>query len=164
MQGDAVWVDSLPASCDFTAVCDPTADFTLVAPVLSPPCPDKKWCGVINYIVCTRTHNAGPSFELIFMKFTCLLRVHPWVKSIVFGNNRPNGITNIGENVLPKSVFQLSFSRYGITVFNNLFLIEKVLFIFVVRRTLPQKWSFSLQIIFRGYFGKYYFFRKNCLM
>ncbi len=47
----------------------------------------------ILYYVCIRTHNAGCSFEPIFMKFIPSVRVHPQVNPIVFGNNRPNRST-----------------------------------------------------------------------
>ncbi len=99
---DAGWVDSLASSSDLTAVSDPTADFTLVMPDSTLLCPEKMIQG--NYL-CTRTYNTGASFELISMKFACLMRVHPWVNSIVFGNNRPHRTTNMGENVPPKPVF-----------------------------------------------------------
>ncbi len=39
------------------------------------------------------------------MKFTWLVRVHPWVNPIAFGNNWPNRTTDIGENVSLKPVF-----------------------------------------------------------
>ncbi len=44
-------------------------------------------------------------YEPIFMKLTWLVRAHPRVNSIIFGNNRPNSTTDMGENVPPKSVF-----------------------------------------------------------
>ncbi len=81
--GDAGWVDSLLAPSDITVVCGPTADFTLVTPVSSPACPEKN--SACNYL-CVRTYSTRTSFELIFMKFACLMRVHPWVNHIVFEN------------------------------------------------------------------------------
>ncbi len=44
-----------------------------------------------------RTHSKGCSFEPIFLKLTRLVQVHPWVKLIVFGNNRSNKTTGIGK-------------------------------------------------------------------
>ncbi len=44
-------------------------------------------------------YDTGRTFEPIFMKLTRLVRVYPRVNSIVFGNNRPNKTTYIGENV-----------------------------------------------------------------
>ncbi len=46
-------------------------------------------------------------FEPIFIKLTWLVRVHSWVNPVVFGNNRPNRATNMGENVPPKPVFRV---------------------------------------------------------
>ncbi len=54
--------------------------------------------------VCVRSYDTSRSFELIFMKFTRLVRVHPWVNPIVFGNNQPNRTTDMGENV-PQNQF-----------------------------------------------------------
>ncbi len=64
-QGDTGLVDSLPASSDIMTVYDPTADFTLVTPVSSPPCPEKM---VQDKYLCTRTYHTVASFELISMK------------------------------------------------------------------------------------------------
>ncbi len=41
-----------------------------------------------------------------------LVRVHPWMNPIVFGNNRPNRTTDMGENVPPKLVFRVKVRRY----------------------------------------------------
>ncbi len=57
--------------------------------------------------ICIRSYDIGRSFDPIFMKFTWLVRVHSWVNSIVFGNNRPNRTTDMGENVTPKPVFRV---------------------------------------------------------
>ncbi len=46
-------------------------------------------------------------FNPIFMKITWLVRVHSWVNLIVFGNNRPNGTTDMGENAPLKPVFRV---------------------------------------------------------
>ncbi len=75
--------------------------------VSCPPCPEKI---VQNNYLYARTYHTGASFELIFKKFACLMRANP----TVFGDNRPNRTTNMGENVTPKILFWLSFSRYGI--------------------------------------------------
>ncbi len=72
-QSDAGWIDSLPTSLDITAACDPLSDFTLVTSVPSPSCPEKI---VQDNYFCTRTYDTGHSFELIFIKFACLM-VHP---------------------------------------------------------------------------------------
>ncbi len=63
-------------------------------------------------------------------QFERIYAVQPWVKPIVFGNNQPDRITDIGENVPPKPIF-------------------------LHKLYLPK-------IIYRGYFGKYCFLRKNC--
>ncbi len=49
------------------------------------------------------------------MKFTRLVRVHSWVNSIVFGNNRPNRTTDMWENVPPNQFF--GFKSDGMGVF-----------------------------------------------
>ncbi len=77
----------------------------------------KRWVGVVTFLVlempdyesaiCIRTHDTGRSFEPIFMKFTWLVRVHSRVNPIVFGNNRPNRTTDVGENVAPELVFRV---------------------------------------------------------
>ncbi len=56
------------------------------------------------YILCIKTHDTGCSFGPIFMKFTWLVRVHPWVNPTAFGNNWPNKTTDM-ENVPPKTSF-----------------------------------------------------------
>ncbi len=110
-QCDTGWVDSFPTSNDITTDCCPTADFTLVTPISCPPCPEKM---VLGNCLCTRTYDAGARFELIFMKFACLMRVHPWVNPIVFGNNQLNWTCD------PKNqFFWLSFSRYRIFYVKN---------------------------------------------
>ncbi len=72
--------------------------------------PGQKWCRVIIYI-CVRPHDIGRHFELIFLKFTWLMQVHPWMNLVVFGNNRPNRTINIGEN---EPLFGFLFSQYWI--------------------------------------------------
>ncbi len=58
--------------------------------------------------ICIRSYDTGRSFDPIFMKFSWLVRVHSsWVNPIVFGNNRPNRTTDVGENVPPKPVFRV---------------------------------------------------------
>ncbi len=136
------------------------------------------WSLILNvnipeiFIPICKTHNTGPSFELIFLKFTQLVRVHLRVNSIVFGNNRPNRTTDKGENVLPRKVFRLSSSPYSFFLFFFFFLnlktligtsfpTEKVMFIFVVRRPLTlKKWSNVLPKQFFAFLRKYYCFRK----
>ncbi len=54
-----------------------------------------------------RSYDSGRSSDPIFMKFTWLVRVHSWVNLIVFGNDRPNKTTDMGENVPPKPVFRV---------------------------------------------------------
>ncbi len=56
--------------------------------------------------LCVKTHYTGRSFEPIFMKFTWLVQIHPWVNPIVFGNNQPNRTTDMGKNVAPKPVLR----------------------------------------------------------
>ncbi len=67
--------------------------------------------------LCMRTHDIGRSFELIFMKFTRLVRVHSWVNPIVFGNNRPNRTTGMGKNVLQNQF--LGFKLEGMGFFEE---------------------------------------------
>ncbi len=52
--------------------------------------PDYKFA--MSIYICIRTHDSDRSFEPIFMKFTRLVRLPPWVTPIVFGNKRLNGI------------------------------------------------------------------------
>ncbi len=52
-----------------------------------------------------RSYNTGRTFEPIFMKFTWLVRIHPWMNPIVFKNNWLNSTTDMEKNVLPKAVF-----------------------------------------------------------
>ncbi len=79
------------------------------------------------------------------MKFAWLVRAHTWVSSIVFGNFPSNRTIDVGENV-SKTVFWLSFSQYGLysgknfkIIFDTPFSIEKIIFIFVVKHSIPQK-------------------------
>ncbi len=67
--------------------------------------PDYKSAMLIYIYIYKRSYDTGRSFDLIFMTFTWLVRVHSWVNHIVFGNNRPNRTTYMGENVPPKLVF-----------------------------------------------------------
>ncbi len=69
-----------------------------------------------------------------------------WVNPIVFGNNRLHKTTDMGDNVRLKPVFWVSFSPYGVfwgknlrTVFGIPFLAEKIIFIFIIRRTVRSK-------------------------
>ncbi len=65
-------------------------------------------CVCVYVRICIRSYDTGRSFDPIFMKFTWFVRVHSWVKPIVvFGNNRPNKTTYMGENVPPKPVFRV---------------------------------------------------------
>ncbi len=160
-------------SCVEWSVCGPTADFTLVTPVSSPPCPEKM---VQDNYVRTRTYDTWTNFELIFVKFACLMRIHPWVNPVVFRNNRPNRTTNLVENVPTKPVY-FAFIQ---TVCNFLWkkLINSVWYPIPHWKgsthfcrptpTLPQKWSCPPKIIFHlfFFFEKYvvFFFWKNCSM
>ncbi len=64
--------------------------------------------------ICVRMrHDIGRSFEPIFVQFTWLVRVHTWVNTVVFRNNRPWRTTDMGGKSDPKQVFQLLFSQYG---------------------------------------------------
>ncbi len=67
--------------------------------------------------ICIRSYDTGRSFEPTFMAFTWLVRVHSWVNPIVFGNNRPNRTTDIGESV-PKNQF-FEFKSDGMGVFQK---------------------------------------------
>ncbi len=69
--------------------------------------PDYESAMLIYLYICIRSYDTGRSFDPIFMKFTWLMRVHSWVNPIVFGNNRPNRTTDMGENVPPKPVFRV---------------------------------------------------------
>ncbi len=96
----------------------------------------------IHIYLFTRTHDTNLSFEPIFMKFTWLVRVHPWMIPIVSENNQPCRTTDIRENVAPKPGFQLSFSRFGFfweknikTIFGSPFSHRKSFF--VLQRPTP---------------------------
>ncbi len=69
--------------------------------------PDHESAMLIHLYICIRSYDTGRSFDPIFMKFTWLVRVHSWVNPIVFGNNRSNRTTDVGENGLPKPVFRV---------------------------------------------------------
>ncbi len=137
-----------------------------------PDVPDYKSAMLLYSYICIRLRDTSRSFEPIFMKSTWLVRVHPRVNPIGFGNNRPNRSTDMGENVPLKPIFWIKFGRYGFSWGKNLKIVfstplstEKIIFIFVVRRPVPSKKVCPLKIIFRGYFGKYcvfFFFKKNC--
>ncbi len=59
-------------------------------------------------------HDTGRSFEAIFMKFTWLVRVHTRVNDIYFFlNNQSNRITDMGDNVPPKLVFDFYSASMG---------------------------------------------------
>ncbi len=102
------------------------------------------------------------------MKFKWLVRVYPWVNPIVFGNNWANRTNHwYRENVPSKQGFRLSFSQYGgfwredlETAFGTLFTTEKVVFIFVVDASFPQKWS-CLRKFFHGILEKNIVFFKK---
>ncbi len=106
---------------------------------------------MLIYFIWIRTHDTGRRLEPIFLKFTELVRVHPWVNRIVFENNRPNRTTNIGENVPPKPFFD--FHSAGV----------KWLCLFLSPMVGSFKKSMLTKIIFRGYFGNYCFFSKKLL-
>ncbi len=50
----------------------------------------------MNVCMCKNTRYRS-QFELIFMKLTWLVRLHPWVNPIVFGNNWPDRTIDIGK-------------------------------------------------------------------
>ncbi len=75
----------------------------------------------------------------------------------------------MGENVLPKLVFWLSFNLYeGFgrknfkVIFGTPFPIEKVISIFVVSTPHSLKNGHAPKIIFHSYFGKYWFLSPDC--
>ncbi len=163
---DTGWVDSLLASRDITTVCGPTADFTLVTPVSSSPCPGKNDAG--DYLYLYRNTRYGLQFGTDFHEIYMVDAGPPCVNPIIFGNNRPNRTTDIGENVPPKPVFLafiqpvLSFFRLK-AVFGTPFPTEKVLLSFVVWCPFTSKMVMSLHVHFRKYYY-YYYFWKICLM
>ncbi len=121
--------------------------------------------------LCIRSYDTGSSFEPIFMKFTWLVRAHSWVNPIVFGNNRPNRTTDMGENVPPKLFFRVQVRQCGIfweknlkTVSGTPYRPKKGYMRFLSSNALsPQKWSCPIKIIFYCYFGKFVFSsRKSC--
>ncbi len=69
--------------------------------------PDYESAMLIYLCICIRSYDTGRSFDPMFMKFTWLVRGHSWVKPIVFGNNRSNRTTDMGENVPPKQVLRV---------------------------------------------------------
>ncbi len=73
-------------------------------------------CVCVCVCVCKRSYDTGDtgrSFDPIFMKFACLVRVHSWVNPIVFGHNRPNRTTYMGENVLQNQFFGFNSDGMG---------------------------------------------------
>ncbi len=75
------------------------------------------------------------------MKFIWLVWVHPWVNEIVFGNNWPNRITDMVENVPPNRFFGFSSAGMGFLKEKTLkrctvtpFPTKKVILTFVIRR------------------------------
>ncbi len=60
---------------------------------------------IIGIYICIRSYDTGPNFKPIFMKFARLVRVLSWVNPTVFGNNRPNRTSDMGENAPSKPVF-----------------------------------------------------------
>ncbi len=79
-------------------------------------------CNVnILIYLCIRTNDTGCSFELIFMKFTLLVRDPSWVNRIVLRNDRLNRTADMaGGNVSPKPVVQVWVGRYVVFWGNNL--------------------------------------------
>ncbi len=63
--------------------------------------------------ICIRTHDTGYNSLPIFIKLTWLVRLQPWVNPIVFGNNRSNRTTDIGENVPTTPVLCIEVRQYG---------------------------------------------------
>ncbi len=88
----------------------------------------------------TRTHNTGRSFEPIFLKFTWLAWVHPWVNPIVFGKNRPNRTTDWKKMLPQKPVFWVSVRRYEVFQRKNLKIIFDIKF---PRQKIIKKYSAS---------------------
>ncbi len=77
----------------------------------------------IQYVyiyICIISYDTGPRFEPIFMKLTQLMRVHSWLYPIVFGNNRPNSTTDMGENVPQKQFFGFKSDGMGFFKKKNL--------------------------------------------
>ncbi len=115
--------------------------FSFLRPLITNP-----QCLYTYIFICIRSYNTGRSFEPIFMKFTRFVRVLSWMTPIIFGNNRPNRTTDMGENVPPKPIFWVWVSRYGDfweknykTVIGTPFP-EKMLFL-LFDAPFPQKWS-----------------------
>ncbi len=118
-------------------------------------------------------HDTGRSFELIFMKFTWLVRFHTWMNpNFFFENGRFNRTTDMGENVPPKLVFWLSFSRYGgfwgknlKAVFNTPFRHRKN-YCHFCRRTYNslKNGHVSQKSFFTGILDFFFFFWTNCYM
>ncbi len=117
--------------------------------------------------------DTGRSFETIFMKFTWWVPIHQWVNPIVFGNNRPNRTTGMGENVPPKPVFCIYltgtcfFEEQSSKLYSVPHFAQKRLYSFLSSDApFPRKWSCPPKSFFCSYVGKGFFFffllRKNC--
>ncbi len=72
--------------------------------------------GVVTFFV-LEVPDTGLSFDPMFMKFTWLVRVHSWVNSIVFGNNRHNRTTDMGK-MCPQNQF-FAFKSDGMEFFEK---------------------------------------------
>ncbi len=117
---------------------------------------------------CIRTHDTGRNFEPIFMKFTRFVRVHSWLNPTVLVNNQPNGTTDMGENVPPKTSFSgLCWTEW---VFlkkrtQKLYLVPhfppKKLYSFLLSDApFPQKWSCPQKELFAVILENIVFFEK----
>ncbi len=87
-----------------------------------------------------------------------------------FGNNRCNTTTEKGENVSPKLVFWLSFSRYGVfwgknfkAVFGTPFPIKKVIFILSSNSPFLEKWSCTQKLFIAVILENIVFFLEKWL-
>ncbi len=97
-----------------------------------------------------------------------LVQVHSWVNPIVFGNNRPNRTTDMGENVSPKPVSSGLSQTVWCFLGKNLkavlgipFPPKKVVLIFVIGRHVPSKIVMLPKNNFSLLFWKILFYSKK---
>ncbi len=60
--------------------------------------------------------DTGRSFEPIFMKFALLVRIHPWMNPIAFGNNQPKGryrLSNVFCGTATTAAMNMMFESLG---------------------------------------------------
>ncbi len=100
----------------------------------------------------------GLQIRNVNMIFTWLVRIHPWVNPIVFGNNWLNRTTDIGENVPSNPVLRVYVRWYGgfqekiWKQYLESYFPQKGYIHFVVRHSFPQRKLWPSQKYFSALF------------